>query len=159
MSLNKSYKSYTPRKNTQLTLQANEPIEFLALDWYECDLPVEIPVERKECYLNQEHSKQYTIFIFGVTSKGQSVCLKVKNYFPYMYIQVPDNYNDKQIQEFIASFDSSKCEDYDLEEIAEYENAIASKDYKFTENFKQNSRYYKDSIVAPQIDNKTLKYE
>jgi len=150
---------YKPRKSESISTPLNKPVEFLALDWYECDLPSEISVEKKECYLNQEHSKTYTIFIFGVTSEGNSVCVRVKNYFPYFYLQIPDDFNEKQIQDFVASFDSSTCEDYTEEEVAEYEEAIASKDYKFTEAFKTGSRYYKDSIVEPYINNKTKKYE
>ena len=150
---------YKARRNNSVIVKHNEPIEFLALDWYECDLQVEIPVEKKDYYLNQDHNKVYTIFIFGVTAQGHSICLRVKNYLPYFYIQIPDDFNSKQTQDFISTFDSSNCEDYEQDEIAEYEEAMTNKDYKFTETFKFNSRYYKDSFVEPVIDNKTSKYE
>jgi len=150
---------YKPRKSNPVIVNNSEQLEFLALDWYECDLPSESPIERKECYLNQEHNKAYTIFIFGVTAEGHSVCVRVKNYMPYFYLQIPDNFNDKQTQDFVDSFDSSKCEDYTEEEIVEYEEAVANKDYKFTDTFKQNCRYYKDSVVGPIINNKTKQYE
>jgi len=150
---------YKARRNNPVIVKHNEPIEFLALDWYECDLQVEIPVEKKDYYLNQDHNKVYTIFIFGVTAQGHSICLRVKNYLPYFYIQIPDEFNSKQTQDFVSTFDSSNCEDYEQDEIAEYEEAMTNKDYKFTETFKFNSRYYKDSFVEPVLDNKTSKYE
>ena len=153
------FPTYKPRKSNPVVINNSEPIEFLALDWYECDLPSEVLIERKECYLNQDHNKAYTIFIFGVTAEGHSVCVRVKNYMPYFYLQIPDNFNDKQIQDLVDSFDSSKCEDYTEEEIVEYEEAVTSKDYKFTDAFKQNCRYYKDSVVSPILDSKTKKYE
>ena len=147
-----SLPTYKPRKNDPVSVCLTEPIEFSAIDWYECDLSVDTSIERKESYLNQEHNKTYTIFIFGCNAKGQSICLRVKNYLPYFYVQIPDDFNERQIQDFVANFDSSTCEDYNEDDIAEYEDAQTLKNYKFTEDFKRKSRYYKDSIVAGQMD-------
>lgn len=138
---------YKPRKSDPVSVPLNEPIEFSAIDWYECDLTVDTPIEKKDSYLNQDHNKTYTIFIFGCNSKGQSICLRVRNYLPYFYVQIPDDFNDKQVQDFVDNFSSSKCEDYDEDELAEYEEAQEFKNYKFTEEFKRGARYYKDSIV------------
>jgi len=138
---------YKARKSDPVSVPLNEPIEFSAIDWYECDLTVDTPIEKKDSYLNQDHNKTYTIFIFGCNSKGQSICLRVRNYLPYFYVQIPDDFNEKQIQDFVDNFSSSKCEDYDEDELAEYEEAQEFKNYKFTEEFKRGSRYYKDSIV------------
>ena len=52
---------YKPRKDSPVSVPLNEPIEFSAIDWYECDLSVDTPIERKESYLNQDHNKTYTI--------------------------------------------------------------------------------------------------
>ena len=138
---------YKARRSDPVLVPLNEPIEFSAIDWYECDLTVDTPIEKKDSYLNQDHNKTYTIFIFGCNSKGQSICLRVRNYLPYFYVQIPDDFNDKQTQDFVDNFSSSKCEDYDEDELAEYEEAQEFKNYKFTEEFKRGSRYYKDSIV------------
>ena len=154
-----SLPSYKARKNDPVSVPLNEPIEFSAIDWYECDLTVDTPIEKKDSYLNQEHNKTYTIFIFGCNSKGQSICLRVRNYLPYFYVQIPDDFKEKQIQDFVDNFCSSKCEDYDEDELAEYEEAQQFKNYKFTEEFKRASRYYKDAIVEAIPSNRDGKVE
>jgi hypothetical protein len=47
-----SFPSYKARKNDTISVPLNEPIEFSAIDWYECDMVVDTPIERKESYLN-----------------------------------------------------------------------------------------------------------
>jgi hypothetical protein len=145
--------TYKPRKKCPVAHAISDPIEFLALDWYECDLLSDINIERKESYLNQVHNKSYTIFIFGVTSQGHSVCLKVKNYLPYFYVQIPDEFTPTQAEDFLNAFDASHCDDYDGNDLDAYNEAIAKRDFKFTENFKLNARYYKD---AASIDKSEL---
>ena len=61
---------YKPRKSEPIQVPLNEAIEFLALDWYECDLIADIHIDKKNNYLNQTHNKTYNIFIFGVSSIG-----------------------------------------------------------------------------------------
>ena len=138
--------SYKPRKKDLISISTSEPIEFLALDWYECDLLSEAQIEKKSSYLNQEHNKTYTIFIFGVTSKGYSICLRVKNYLPYFHVQLPDDFTTEQKQSFLSSFDSSTIEDYDEDDLEKYNDAIANRNYKYTEEFKRRSRYYVDAV-------------
>jgi DNA polymerase elongation subunit (family B) len=140
------HKPYKPRKLDPVSQQTSEPIEFLALDWYECDLLSDAVIERKENYLNQDHNKQYTIFIFGVTRSGHSICLRVKNYLPYFYVQMPDNFTSDNTREFIRNFDVGYAEDYETDDFDRYDAAVLKKDFKFTEDFKLRSRYYKDSI-------------
>jgi DNA polymerase elongation subunit (family B) len=137
---------YIPRKNNPIAQSISEPVEFLALDWYECDLLLDKQIDRKSSYLNQEHNKTYTIFIFGVTSKGHSICLRVKNYLPYFYVQIPDEFTPENTQDFLNCFNVSGIEDYDEDELEQYTEAIAKRDYKFVDTFKQRSRYYVDSI-------------
>ena len=95
--------AYQPRKKEPVNTNLKEAIDFLALDWCDFDLPSETTVEKKESYLNQDHNKTYSIFIFGCNAKGESICLRVKNYMPYFYVQIPDNFNEKQTQEFVCS--------------------------------------------------------
>lgn len=140
--------TYVARKRNLITLDTGDAIEFIALDWYECDLLSDIQVEKKDSYLNQEHNKSYTIFIFGVSANGNSICLRVKNYLPYFFVQVPDEFTANQTADFLKAFDAADCEDYDAGDIDNYNEAIAQKDFKATEMIKFNSRYYKDAVVS-----------
>jgi len=140
--------TYIPRKKQEVQVKTTEILEFIALDWYECDLLSETQIERKESYLNQEHNKAYTIFVFGVNSKGQSVCLRIKNYLPYFFIQVPDDFTQYHIADLLKAFDTSSCDEYDADDIETYNESIVKKDFKASEMFKFNSRYYKDAIVS-----------
>ena len=44
---------YKSRKNNIIIQSTVEPIDFLALDWYECDLISDLQIEKKKNYLNQ----------------------------------------------------------------------------------------------------------
>lgn len=139
--------AYIPRKREPVEQTTSEALEFIALDWYECDLLSDVQIERKASYLNQEHNKSYTIFIFGVTAKGHSICLRIKNYLPYFFVQIPDEFTPNQTADFLKAFDAADCDDYDAADIENYNDAISKKNFKATELIKFNSRYYKDAVV------------
>jgi DNA polymerase elongation subunit (family B) len=138
---------YKPRKDTPVSQSTGEPLEFIALDWYECDLLGDTEVEKGTFYLNQEHNKQYTIFIFGVSSKGHSVCLRVKGYNPYFYVQIPDEFTKSNEDEFLNSFDSSRIDDLEDDDISNYETAISKRDYKLAEIIKRKAKYYMSALI------------
>ena len=126
-------KLYLPRKEVRTEINLSENIEFLPIDWYECDVE-DIYANRKGYYYNRTHNKKYTIFAFGVNSKGESVCLKINNYCPYFYIQIPDYFNESQIEDlkYALSFeDDSKISSDDLEDLDEEEANML----KFKSNF------------------------
>jgi DNA polymerase elongation subunit (family B) len=137
---------YKPRKDTPVTLNTSEAMEIFTVDWFECDLNTDNIIERKDHYLNQEHNKSYTIFVFGATRDGNSVCLRIKNYKPYFYIQIPSDFTSEQIEDFKNCFDPSRCDDHDPDEIEHYEELMSNKDYTASDLFRFNSRFYKDSI-------------
>lgn len=54
-----------------------ECVEFMAREW-----------------VDDDRNNKYTIYAFGCTAKGESVCLEIKGFTPYFYLQVPDNFKD-----------------------------------------------------------------
>ena len=103
------------RKPVKVNL--NQDLELICIDWIECD---EVIYPEKEYDENgnlienedeDEHNKFYKIFLFGVTQNGESVCVKIKNYNPYFYIKIPDEWSSKDIDTFIEenikSFDKN----------------------------------------------------
>ena len=96
-----------PRKKIKWTNKKD--ISFLCVDWIECDEPIYDNEEKPDDYYEQTdkiHNKFYTIFVFGVTEEGYSVCLKIKNYNPYFYVKIPDILlSDKKLKNiFIDEF-------------------------------------------------------
>lgn len=86
-----------PRK--KIKWSSNKTLEFLAIDWIECDEPIYDNDEKDEDYdeqFDKLHNKFYTIFLFGVTIEGYSVCVKIKNYLPYFYVKIPNLFIKKE---------------------------------------------------------------
>lgn len=63
--------------------EPKESVEFMVREWYNQD------------YNDDEESESlsYTIFAFGNTTDGESVCLRIDDFTPYFYIKVPDSWN------------------------------------------------------------------
>ncbi len=63
-------------------IKPEHEINFQALSWK--------PIDEE----NEEETK-YNIYIFGVTDKNHSICVKVENFTPYYYIKVPEEFQGK----------------------------------------------------------------
>ena len=154
------------RLNKNLQINTQEDVKFLIIDWYECDLDIPKNTDnttekfvKNTYWLNNEHSKQYTLFTFGVDKNGSSVCLKITDYQPYFYLKMPDNFTESQIKDFINCFDPDSSEEVDREEY-EYiasnlsggtpsENSANRTEFN---QLKFNSRYYKSGIDYEQLE-------
>ena len=85
-----------PRKKVKWS--PSKTLEFLSIDWIECDEIQEKDYDDYETFQDSQeteekeikHNKNYTIFVFGVTSEGYSVCVKITNYNPYFFIKIPE---------------------------------------------------------------------
>ena len=80
---------------------------FQAVSWYGDDFIKDAEEEIETAFVEEKKSalskkvsnksieiddqKSYQIYITGLNENGQSVCLRIKNFTPYFYIEVPDN--------------------------------------------------------------------
>lgn len=128
---------YIPRKENNISIDNSNDFDFLPIDWYECDIKEDSP--EKAFFLNKSHNMKYNIFSFGVNSKGESICLKITNYHPYLYFQIPENFTEQNIKDFKSVFSTA-----DVEEIEPDDYKYSDNDEK--QNIKFESRYYKSSI-------------
>ena len=70
---------------------------FQIIDWSEnYDIITEIDEDDKEI-----ENKLYTIRVYGRDEENNSVFLKIKNFKPYFYIEVPANWGDNNIRSLI----------------------------------------------------------
>ena len=110
-------------------------LEFNTIDWFDDDYVIKGDSKDEDgnyiSLYNRQHDKFYTIFGFGVTEKGQSVCCRINGYQPYFYILIPQDFNDKQIKDFKLAFDP--------ENIADVPEGNLNNDDKFFSPYMKNA--------------------
>lgn len=119
-----------------ININNSEPIIFQSIDWFDCDYATPyLKDELSEFRLNRNHNKSFTIFAFGVSKDGNSVCCRIKNFKPYFYIRIPEEFTDVEIEKMKSYFN----ENYAIEQDKiPYE--YIDDDIKF------ESKYYKSGI-------------
>ena len=127
-----------PRSRQKIEFNNKNDIEFSIIDWFECDMNNEN--KQYGYWLNKEHDKSYKLFAFGVTKEGHSVCLRINNYHPYFFLQIPENFTDKQIEDFKEGILNEDYEEVDKDDFQDEEDEYIKNEMKFL------STYYKTSI-------------
>lgn len=101
-----------------VVFETTENIQFNSCDWFETDYTHDtIDDDRKKQYYDRAHAKEYTVFSFGVRVSpdnpgvGQSICVRVRNYFPYFYILIPKEFNEDQVRDMLFAFNAYNTED------------------------------------------------
>ena len=75
-------------------------ILFQIIDWSEnYDTIVELDENDKEI-----ENKLYTIRVYGRDQENNSVFLKIKNFKPYFYIKIPNEWNENNVRTLINHF-------------------------------------------------------
>ena len=98
------------------------PLIFNVLDWYEGDeFPDETP--------NYKKGKKYTIRVFGRTEDDKSVALKICNFTPFFFLEIPLKWTQKIVERFYE-YIVNKCEDSDTGK-REYNGRIFNKDASY----------------------------
>ena len=77
------------KRNTLTTL--TKDLEFQVIDFY-----------TRDC-----REKGYTIYLFGVTNDGHSVCCEVLGYRPYFYVRIPSTFGVSDLMQFESRLKNS----------------------------------------------------
>lgn len=132
-----------PRK--PIAFETSQPLEYNTVDWFDTDFTNDFSADDKQLgYYNREHNKEYSIFSFGVTINGHSVCCQVKNYYPYFYVLIPNEYNDQQVKDMLYAFSPDNTVEVEAKESGD-DNVFVDDHAKFY------SMFYKSAIVNDQI--------
>ncbi len=101
-----------------VVFETTENIQFNACDWFETDYSHDpTDDDRKKQYYDREHNKEYNVFAFGVRvspenpQEGQSICVRVRNYFPYFYVLIPKEFDEGQVRDLQYAFNAYNTED------------------------------------------------
>lgn len=73
----------------KVKLNPSKDLEFQILDW------------NSYHEVDDENVEQYNIQLFGRTADDKDVCLKVTDFTPYFYVEVPDNWKQKDADKFV----------------------------------------------------------
>lgn len=91
--------------------------------------------------LDDEEEDKYVIQIFGRTENDEDVCLKVVDFLPFFYVEIPLEWKDHNINKFIAAVknkvqwisNNNTAYSYDLSEsLVGYKKYYKKKYYNFT---------------------------
>jgi len=139
-------------KRTPININITDNLEFNSVDWFDDDIitpwnKADLLTEDEESnekitlqYYNREHNLTYTIFNFGVSIEGNSICARYNDYYPYFYIRIPDEYDNMQIESFKRAFTDFA--------IVDVNNYVSKRDTNEMDKF--NSRYYISSILVDE---------
>lgn len=149
-------------------------LEFQAVEWWTCDESDESTSD--ETSGSEEQTEKYVIRCFGTDEVGVSYSCKIKNFTPFYFIKVDDNFsrvklvhfmsyiqNQKTMYKFKENIMVSKCKIVEKKDIYGFTNG---KTFKFVRLVFDNyaammrSRYvFKRPIKIPGVNSGITKYK
>jgi DNA polymerase delta subunit 1 len=137
--LSDNIQNYIYRTNNIIyTNSKTDTIKFQVIDWYSNDMQevIESDSDDSDEYKKKKYPNQYyTIRAYGVTEEGYSVCVHIRNFKPYFYLQVPDVWGSVELKVFVKELE--KNVDFRCKKEVEYKRVryINRKNlYGFTNN-------------------------
>lgn len=97
--------------------------------------------------LDEEDEEQYVIQLFGRTEDDKDVCLKVTDFKPYFYVEVPDEWQQHHVDKFIDALKNKVSWATETNSNYNYDLVKSLYDYKLVKKYKfynfTNKRKYK----------------
>ncbi len=87
------------RKTIYNDFDKDKDLLFGAIEWWGGDEGYNL--EDIEDAEDRRYNKKYMIRCFGSTERGESVSLKIKNFNPFFYIKMEDDFNKMHLKRFI----------------------------------------------------------
>lgn len=75
-------------------------LTFQAIDWHAEDSE-DFDKDLDDAPATVE--QRYTIYAFGVTLEGNSLCARISGHTPYFYVEIPDAWNKEHVAKLVAS--------------------------------------------------------
>ena len=113
----------------------NKEITCQITDWLSTN--EEIVEEEEETdnkkWKTYQDKKKYVIRAFGVTKKGNSVCINIHDFPPHYYVNIPDNYKKNDVDEFVKTLKNKLPKSF-RNSITSYDIIKRKKFWGFTNN-------------------------
>lgn len=149
----------------------NQDLEFQVLDWQCYDvLPEDMNMED---YDEEEDPLQYVIQIFGIDLQNQSISVKVTDFKPRFYVNIPSNWSDIKINIFISTLKDkvkrkfqNSIQSHKIVKRKKFRGFTNNEKFKFVRfNFnslrslREYARLFQKKITNPVLSKKPKKYE
>ena len=152
---------------------------FQVVDWVTNDIYNDEDDENTDDSFEEEENKykkkdgKYLIKIYGVTESSDSVCLFVKNFTPYFFIKVPDDWKGQEAKKLIyflkqnvAAKHNESIVNFDLVKRKEFYGFTNNKmfnflriEFKSQQSMRSYSRLFDHPIRIPSISPKPIAYK